>query len=98
MVALVFYVNVIINIQTEQYRGIIFSKVVTCSSVKTFALRFLQEFQALSKSERFELDNNASQKKVGGVRPCFAISQKNKFQSPQVYLDTKPCKVTNKVH
>ena len=62
MVALVFCVNVIINIQTENYRGLISSKVVTCSSVKTFALQFLQEFQALSNSERFELVNNASKK------------------------------------
>ena len=63
MVALVFYVNVIINIQTENYRGLISSKVVTCSSLKTFALQFLQEFEALSKSERFELVNNASDKR-----------------------------------
>ena len=76
MVALVIYVNVIINIQTENYRGLISSKVVTCSSVKTFALQFIQEFQALSKSERFELVNNASEKKVGGVCPCFAMSRK----------------------
>ena len=76
MVALVFYVNVIINIQTEKYRGLISSKVVTCSSIKTFALQFLQAFQALSNSERFESVNNASGKKVGGVRPCFAMSRK----------------------
>ena len=66
MVALVFYVNVIINIQTENYRGLISSKVVTCSSVKTFALQFSQEFLALSKSERFELVNNASEKRWVG--------------------------------
>ena len=66
MVALVFNVNVIINIQTENYRGLISSKVVTCSRVKTFALQFLQELQALSKSERFELVNNASEKRWVG--------------------------------
>ena len=66
MVTLVFYVNVIINIQTENYRGLISSKVVTCSNVKTIALQFLQEFQALSKSERFELVNNASEKRWVG--------------------------------
>ena len=75
MVAFVFYINVIINIQTENYRDLISSKVVTCSSVKTFALHFLQEFQAIFKSERFELVNNASEKGVG-VRPCFAMSRK----------------------
>ena len=67
MVALiVFYVNVIINIQTENYRGLISSKIVTCSSVKTFTLQFLQEFQALSKSDRFELVNNASENRWVG--------------------------------
>ena len=66
MVALMSYVNVIINIQTENYRGLISSEIVTCSSVKTFALQFLQEFQALSKSERFELVNNASEKRWVG--------------------------------
>ena len=66
MVALVFYVNVIINIQTENYRGLISSEVVTCLSVKTFALQFLQEFQALSNFERFELVNNASEKRRVG--------------------------------
>ena len=66
MVVLVVYVNVIINIQTKNYRVLISSKVVTCSSVKTFALQFLQKNQALSKSERFELVNNASKKRWVG--------------------------------
>ena len=66
MVTIVLYVNVIIIIQTENYRGLISSKVVTWLSVKTFALQFLQEFQALFKSERFELVNNASEKRWVG--------------------------------
>ena len=81
MVALVFYVNVIINIQTENYRpGLISSKVVTCSSVKTFALQFLQEFQALSKSERFKLVCNASEKGMWGTS-MSGNETKNKFQN-----------------
>ena len=80
MVVLVFYVIVIINIQTENYRGLISSQVVTCPSVKTFALEFLQEFQAFSNSERFELVNNASDKRwVGFVHVCN--EPKNKFQN-----------------
>ena len=80
MVALVFYVNVIINIQTENYRGLISSKVVTWSSVKTFAFQFLQEFQALSKSEKFELVNNASEKGGWGTS-MFCNEPKNKYQN-----------------
>ena len=81
MIALVCYVNVIINILTKNYRGLISSKVVTCSSLKAFALQYLQEFQALSNSERFELVKNACEKKCGWVRPCIAMSRKNKFQN-----------------
>ena len=76
MVVLVFNVNVIINIQTENYRGLISSKVVTCSSVKTYALQFLQEFQALSNSEKVRIGQQCKRKKVDGVRPCFAMSRK----------------------
>ena len=80
MVALVFYVNVIINIQNENFRGLISSKVVTCSGVKTFALQFLQEFQALSKSETFELVNNASEKSGWGTS-MLCNEPKNKFEN-----------------
>ena len=75
IVALVFYVNVIINIQTENYRGLIFK---SCHMLKRLDIctliftRILSTFQL----RKVRISQQCKRKKVGGVRPCFAMSRK----------------------
>ena len=80
MVALVFYVDVTINIQTENYRGFISSKVLTCSSVKTFALHFYENFKHFP-SPKGSNQSTMQAKNGGWGTSMFCNEPKNKFQN-----------------